>query len=81
MNPRVNAVQPKPDYILAVKFNNGEQKLFDVKPYLTKGIFTALADRSIFNQVKVFNGSVLWPGELDLCPDTLYEDSVAINKA
>ncbi len=76
MNPRVKYVQPEPDYLLLLTFNNGEQKLFDVKPYLLKGVFTALWDNNIFRQVKPFNGSVLWPGDVDLCPDTLYEDSI-----
>jgi uncharacterized protein DUF2442 len=78
MNPRVKNVQPEPDYTLLITFNNGEQKIFDVKPYLHKGIFSALEDKSIFTAVKPFNGSVVWPGDLDLCPDTLYEDGVTI---
>ena len=80
MNPRVKSVQPRHDYKLLLTFNNDERKLFDVKPYLHKGIFTVLEDYTIFSQVKPFNGSILWPGDLDLCPDTLYEDSVLITK-
>jgi hypothetical protein len=76
MNPRVKEVQPEQDYTLLITFNNGEHKLFDVKPYLSKGIFVALHDNNIFRQVKPFNGSIRWPGDLDLCPDTLYEDSI-----
>jgi hypothetical protein len=78
MNPRVKNVQPRSDHMLFITFTNYEQKLFDVKPYLHKGIFSSLEDNSIFNRVKPFNGSILWPGDLDLCPDTLYEDSVKI---
>ena len=78
MNPRVKSVEPKPDYKLLLTFNNDEHRIFDVKPYLSKGIFTSLQDFTIFSSVKLFNGSILWPGDLDLCPDTLYEDSVAV---
>jgi len=78
MNPRVKAVEPRPDYMLLLTFNNNESRIFDVKPYLSTGIFTELRDATIFNLVKTFNGSVLWPGDLDLCPDTLYEDSIAV---
>ena len=77
MNPRVKIAEPRPDYKLLLTFNNNEPKIFDVKPYLTKGIFTSLTDIKVFNSVKVFNGSILWSGDLDLCPDTLYEDSRA----
>jgi hypothetical protein len=76
MNPRIIAVQPLQDYALLLTFTNNEKKVFDVKPYLTKGIFTQLKDASNFNSVKVFNGTVLWQNDIDLCPDTLYLDSV-----
>ena len=78
MNPRVREVKPAANYTLVITFNNGEKRVFDVKPYLSKGIFSALTDYSIFNQVKPFNGSILWPDDMDLCPDTLYEESVGI---
>ncbi len=78
MNPRVKNVKPEQDYTLLITFNNGEHKLFDVKPYLSKGLFASLKDNNLFRRVKPFNGSILWPGDLDLCPDTLYEDSVKV---
>jgi len=78
MNPRVKDVEPQSNYTLLITFNNGEHKLFDVKPYLSEGVFTALKDDCLFSQVKPFNGSILWPGELDLCPDTLYEDGITV---
>ncbi|HTB32646.1 MAG TPA: DUF2442 domain-containing protein, partial [Bacteroidia bacterium] len=34
MNPRVKEVYPMEDYQLRLVFNNGEEKIFDVKPYL-----------------------------------------------
>jgi len=57
-------------------FTNGEVKRFDVKPYLNIGIFQELKDRSVFNSVKPFLGSVQWENGQDFCPDTLYMDSV-----
>ena len=72
MNPRVKDVKPNSDYTLTLIFNNGERKVFDVKPYLGKGIFTQLKDLKIFNSVHSFLGSVEWSGGQDFCPDTLY---------
>ena len=57
-------------------FDNGEDRDFDVGPYMATGVFRALRDRSEFAKVRVFLGSVAWPGGQDLCPDTLYEESV-----
>jgi hypothetical protein len=36
------------------------------------GVFAALADPSLFAQVKLDYGAVAWPGELDLAPDAMY---------
>ncbi|MFI5196562.1 MAG: DUF2442 domain-containing protein [Chitinophagales bacterium] len=76
MNPRVKSVDPLPGFKLSLTFTNEEHRVFDVKPYLSKGIFSSLSDADTFKQVRLFNGSILWPGDLDLCPDTLYEGSV-----
>lgn len=72
MNPRVKKVKPNADYTLTLTFQNGEVKIFDVKPYLDKGIFKELQDKSLFNSVKPFLGSIQWQHGQDFCPDTLY---------
>jgi len=76
MNPRVQSVQAKDDITLELTFTNGEVRLFDVKPFLNKGIFQSLSDPSIFRSAKVTFGSIEWPGKIDLCPDTLYLESI-----
>ena len=75
MNPRIKAVKPNPDYTLTLTFTNGEVKVFNVKPYLNKGIFRELQDMSLFNSVKPFLGSIQWKNGQDLCPDVLYLES------
>lgn len=77
MNPRVKAVKPNPDYTITLVFTNGEVRCFDVKPYLNIGIFQEFKNRSIFNSVKPFLGSVQWQNGQDFCPDTLYLESVS----
>jgi hypothetical protein len=76
MNPRVKAVTPLKDYNLLLEFTNGELRIFDMSPYLDKGIFRQLRDTSYFNSVRICGGSIAWPEEQDLCPDTLYEKSI-----
>ena len=78
MNPRVTGVLPEKNYNLHLWFTNGEEGVFDVKPYLDKGIFSQLKDISMFNSVKPFIGSIQWANEVDICPDTLYLDSIKI---
>ncbi len=76
MNPRVVAVKPNPDYTLTITFTNGEVRRFDVRPYLSMGVFRELVEPSVFNSVRSSLGSIQWPNGQDFCPDTLYEDSV-----
>ena len=80
MHPRVKAVKPNVDYTLILTFMNDEVKVFDVKPYLDKGIFRELKELSIFNSVKPFLGSIQWQNGQDFCPDTLYLDSVSLEQ-
>ncbi|MDG1818582.1 MAG: DUF2442 domain-containing protein [Porticoccaceae bacterium] len=72
MNPDVKVAEPLADYKLRIQFDNDELKEFDVTPFLDKGIFTELKDKSYFKQVRVAFGSVQWPNEQDFSKDTLY---------
>ena len=71
-NPSVVFVEPGDNYKLIVKFDNDEIRIFDVTPYLDKGIFNELKNIDYYRQVKVAFGSVEWPHEQDFSKDTLY---------
>lgn len=81
MNPYVKQVRPLGDYQLEVEFENGERRVFDVTPYLQRGIFVRLQNRATFQAARVVAGSVEWPGEVDLSYDTLYLESRPIMEA
>ncbi|OHD11692.1 MAG: hypothetical protein A2086_11870 [Spirochaetes bacterium GWD1_27_9] len=72
MLPEVVFVQANEDYTLLLEFENGEKGIFDVKPYLEKGIFKELKNIEMFKTVKVSYGTVVWDNEADFCPDTIY---------
>ena len=76
LGPRVSSVSPLDDFKLFLTFTNGEQRVFDAKPLLSLGVFKPLCNGEMFKAVKVAYGSVLWPQDIDYCPDTLYEQSV-----
>jgi hypothetical protein len=78
MNPRVREVCAGDGYTLNLTFDNGEERVFDVEPYLSTGVFRALRDPEAFARVKAFMGSVAWAGGQDLCPDTLYEEGIPV---
>ena len=66
-----------PRWHLHLTFDNGEERLFDVAPYLDRGVFRQLRDGR-FAAARVVSGSVEWPGEIDLSYDTLYLRSAAL---
>ena len=76
MNPRVTSLEPYPDHRLLLHFDNGEARMFDLTPWLDSGVFRALRDSDDFALAEVVDGSVEWPGEIDLSYDTLYVRSV-----
>jgi len=78
MNPKVTKVQAKQDYILDLWFTNGEQRCFDMKPYLDFEVFEPLRDTTLFNTATTFLGSVTWSNDSDLSYDTLYLDSIKV---
>ena len=77
-NPRVKAVTARDDYRLEITFTNGQVRLLDCSDLLSFGVFKEFRDIHYFKQARVENGTVVWPHEQDICPDTLYEDSQKI---
>ena len=76
MNPHVKSVKALDDFQLALEFENDNGwRIFDMKPYLNRGIFVRLQNRDMFQAARVVAGSVEWPGGLDLSYDTLYLES------
>ena len=79
MNPRVKQVSTANDYKLFLVFTNGERGIYDCSKLLDFGVFKELKNINYFNQAKVFDGTVVWPHEQDICPDTLYLESMKEN--
>jgi hypothetical protein len=77
----VTEVTPLENYKLRLKFKNGEEKIFDMMPYLETGIFKELKDESMFKTAKISFDTVEWENEADIDPETLYSDSVALQHA
>ena len=78
---KVIAVSPNTDFSLDLKFSDGSLKRFDVTPYLDRGIFTELKNLDYFKQARVAFGTVQWPNEHDIAPETLYIEGVAIDES
>lgn len=72
----VKRVKALPDYCLEVEFFDGTTGTVFMREMILSpkaGVFAALRDPELFNQVFVEYGVTTWPGELDLAPDAMYE--------
>ena len=73
----VVSVTARADYTLHRVFENGEKRFFDMQPYMDKKPFIRLKG-PLFTKAFVDYGTVVWPGEIDIAPETLYDDSVPL---
>jgi hypothetical protein len=72
-------VEPDDDFRLILTFENGEIREFDCRPILNEKPFDTIANIFIFRQVRVEYGTVVWPNEVDIAPETLYLESKSIS--
>lgn len=67
-------VTAEPDYHIRVLYADGLELVADLSHLLRLGgVFAPFADPEFFKQVSVGgNGAfITWPGDIDICPDTL----------
>jgi hypothetical protein len=74
----VIAVRPCPNFQLDLEYKNGERRIFDMRPLLAMKPWNRIAVPAVFERVRVDYGTVVWPGEIDVAPETLYDDSVPL---
>lgn len=74
--PRVTDLRLLHDHWLRLWFSDGAIIDVNAGPIIATGpVFEPIrADRSVFEQVRVDHesGTIVWPGDVDLCPDVLY---------
>lgn len=78
---QVASVEALSSYRLALTFNTGERRCFDMRPYFRHQVFRRLEKPAFFDLARVDYGTVTWPGEIDIAPETLYDHSVVTDAA
>ena len=74
----VMRVEAQPDYQLLLEFENGERRRFDMAPYMDQKPWCRLKGTPLFLSAFISLGTVTWPGNIDIDPETLYELSEAL---
>jgi hypothetical protein len=73
---RVKSVKALPGFCINVIFLDGTQGKVLMKQFIMSpnaGVFKNLQDEKLFNSVYLEYGAVMWPGEIDLAPDAMYD--------
>lgn len=60
------------DFLLSIKFNDGEFKTINFEPLIGKGISSQLRDKEYFRKISIdIGGGLEWPNGMDFCPNFL----------
>ena len=71
---RIRTLKPLPEHRLWVEFSDGAHGTVDLSAKVGTGVFAAWQDGTLFRQVRIGEfGQAVWPGDIDLCPDMLYQ--------
>ena len=65
--------EPLADYRVRVQFDTGTEAVFDCTWYLDKPYWRKLNDKAFFNRVSVSYGTLVWPDEIDIGPEDIWE--------
>jgi len=69
---RIQKVEPLSAYRLRLTLTTGDVIERDVSKFLVGPVFEGIrSDPAQFAAVRCDHGTVVWPGEIDLCPDVL----------
>ena len=78
MAPDAASVAVLPEYVLRVRFVNGELRDFDMKPLFSRKFYKPLENEILFQSARIEFGTVQWANGMDIDPEWLYEDSVPV---
>lgn len=86
MLKKVIQVRPNRDYTVHVYLEDGHIKLFDMKPFLNKGVFKQISNLDSFvNLCTVMNGTLSWDLSgvfdpthcIDITAKTIYNSGIS----
>ncbi|MHC9539151.1 MAG: DUF2442 domain-containing protein [Vulcanimicrobiota bacterium] len=76
----VTDVKTLDEYKLLLTFENGVQKIYDMKDKLTGYYLESLKDTELFKQAFIEAGAIEWPNGASVCHDELYRNGEAIQE-
>ena len=77
--PELARVAALPPADLLLTYIDATARRFACGPYLDRGAFVRLKEPSVFAQAHLAHGTVCWPGDLDIPPETLFLRSIPVS--
>lgn len=76
---RIVVAQALDGYRVKIRFADGVEGEVSLADLVGKGVFATWKDPDQFAKVSISpeTHTLTWPGGIDLCPDTLYQDITA----
>ena len=65
------------EHVIAVAFSDGLRGNVHMSRLINSkdaGVFERLRDPSVFEQVHIEHGALVWPGEIDLAPHAMHDE-------
>ncbi len=75
ITPNIKDVKVLENYELLLIYENGEERLYDMKPNLQYECFEKLKDYKIFEKVHACGETIEWETGEDVCPEDMYFNS------
>lgn len=61
---------------IEVAFADGKRGVFGMSAYLGRNLYRPLRSKALFRQAAAMDGTVVWPGDIDVAPERHYTDCV-----
>lgn len=79
--PNIIEVKPLENYCVYIKFENGEEKVYDVKKEIdTIKFYEKLKDKAYFENIMISGDTIMWENGEDIAPENLYYESITLDE-
>lgn len=68
------------NFLLYIKFQNGEEKIYDMKEMLKFDYYKNLREKENFKRVSVFGITLKWSTGEDIAPEKIYFNSIPFSE-
>lgn len=79
--PNIIEVKPLENYYIYLKFENGEEKVYNVKKEIDSiKFYKKLKNKEYFKNVQAIGDTIVWKNGEDIAPENLYYRSITLDE-